>query len=159
MAKTAKKTKTPTPPDHLLRGVSFTLSQLHRNNRTVVDGPLEAEGYSLRVYWVLSCLRSQGELSQQQVCDALGIDRSDMVRLVDDLEQRGLVVRVKDTKDRRKHLLALTKAGHSARKRAAELVDEATAQALDALSPFERRLLHRLALKALGQPESLAKAR
>lgn len=159
MAKDAKKAKTPNPPDHLLRGLGFALGQLYRSSRDVLDRPLEAEGYSLRTYWVLSCLRSRSEMSQQQVCDALGIDRSDMVRIVDDLERRGLVTRTRDTKDRRRHLLSLTKDGHAARKRAADLVDRATGEALDALSPFERRLLHRLALKALGQPQSLAKAR
>lgn len=159
MAKDAKKAKTPNPPDHLLRGVGFTLGQLYRSSREVIDGPLEAEGHTLRTYWVLSCLRARGELSQQQVCDALGIDRSDMVRIVDTLERRGLVTRTRDTKDRRRHLLTLTKEGQAARKRVADLVDSATSKAFDALSPFERRLLHRLALKALGQPQSLAKAR
>jgi DNA-binding MarR family transcriptional regulator len=143
-------------PEQLLRGVGYTLSQLSRMSRDVVGGPLESEGFSLRAHWVLNCLRQKGELSQQQVCDALGIDRSDMVRLVDDLEQRGLVIRTKDSRDRRKHLLSLTKDGKAASKRTTELVERATDEALAALSPIERQLLHRLTLKALGQPEHYA---
>ena len=61
-----------------------------------------------RTYYVLATLAEYGELSQQQVCDRIEMDRSDMVRLIDDLEARGNVIRGRDPHDRRRYRLTLS---------------------------------------------------
>ena len=134
----------------------FVVSEMGRVERSYAERGLAAEGLTLRTYWILACLHESSAMSQQQVCAALSIDRSDMVRLIDDLESRELVQRQKDTKDRRKHLLSLTKTGERARRSGAEVVEHASAQAYSALTTKERHTLHRLALRALGQPKKFA---
>lgn len=48
------------------------------------------------------------ELSQQEIADKLGIDKSFMVNIVDYLFEKGYVKRVKNIKDKRAHIIKLT---------------------------------------------------
>lgn len=88
---------------------------------------------------------------EQQVSTALGIDRSEVVRLIDGLEQAGFVVRTRDSADRRKYCLSITKAGWAERHKTDELIQQAAERVLYRLDDEERQTLHRLALKALGE--------
>lgn len=145
-----------TPPESLLRNPTFVVAQLHRVGREDVEAVLTAEGLNLRTHWILCCLDEPGELSQKQVAEVLGVDRSDMVRLLDDLEERGFVARSKNAKDRRKHVLSLTAAGRQVRERSEELVEKSFDQLYGNLSTKERRSLQRLVLKTLGLPKKYA---
>src|SRR5688500_18732863 len=60
---------------------------------------------------VLHHLQEAGPLSQQQLGGALGIDPSNLVGLLDALESDGLIVRPRDPRDRRRHLVEPTPAG------------------------------------------------
>ncbi|MFI6171428.1 MarR family winged helix-turn-helix transcriptional regulator [Nocardia sp. NPDC051052] len=142
------------PDDHLhprglLRFPTYALGKLHK----AVHAEL---GASLRDHWVLTCLEEFGELSQQQVSESLGIDRSEMVRLIDGLEQAGLVVRVRDTDDRRKYRLTMTQAGKAHCAQTDAQVARATERVLGRLDAQERRTLHQLALKAIGEEPDAA---
>jgi DNA-binding MarR family transcriptional regulator len=90
--------------------------------------------------------------SQQQVSDSLEVDRSEMVRIIDRLEEAGMVVRDRDPADRRRHRLTLTPSGRRALERGERVIDSVTQDALSRLSEAERNTLHSLALRALGQP-------
>ncbi|PXX65197.1 DNA-binding MarR family transcriptional regulator [Nocardia tenerifensis] len=136
-------------PRALLRLPTFALGKLHKAVHAEV-------GASLRDHWVLVCLEEFGELSQQQVSTTLGIDRSEMVRLVDGLERDGLVVRVRDTEDRRKYRLTVTRAGKKQSALTNARIAEATDRVLGRLDEQERRTLHRLALKAIGEEPDAA---
>jgi DNA-binding MarR family transcriptional regulator len=139
-------------PRGLLRWPTYAMGQLHRATNARMEAELAGEGLSLRTYQVLVCLEEFGELSQQQVCDSIVADRSDMVRIVDRLEELGQVVRHRDAVDRRRHRLTLTPAGRGALRRAEEMIDRITSDALSELSESERQTLHRLTLRALGEP-------
>lgn len=75
-------------------------------------------GEAHRDFALLSVLAKLGPRSQQQLADYLGINRTVMVKLIDGLEADGLVVRSRNTTDRRSYALAVTDAG---RKRATAL--------------------------------------
>ncbi|MBB3037795.1 MarR family winged helix-turn-helix transcriptional regulator [Hoyosella altamirensis] len=140
-------------PESSLKSADFLISRLHRVVRENVERPLTDAGYSLRTHWILSCL-SQQPLSQQQVCNALAIDRSDMVRIVDELEKRGLLTRARDKKDRRKHTLTLTETGHAARKHSDAIVESAIDSVFRGLTKKEKQTFHRLALKVLAPADA-----
>lgn len=140
--------KTDLLQDSAPSGTEFVIAQLHRVVREQVERPLADAGFTLRTHWILNQLAHQ-PLSQQQVCNALAIDRSDMVRIVDDLEERELLTRSRDKKDRRKHTLHLTKAGRAACAESATIVESAIDSAFRPLTKKERHTFRRLALKVL----------
>jgi DNA-binding MarR family transcriptional regulator len=54
-----------------------------------------------REYGMLSVIRSMPEATQQQIGEAIRVDRTTMVKRVDHLESLGFIVRIKNTTDRR----------------------------------------------------------
>lgn len=97
-------------------------------------------------YSVLTVIGANRGLSQADVAAMLGIERARLVRLLDRLERRGLLLRLDSPLDRRSHVLKLTPAGQALLKRAKNLA-----------AIHERRLLERLgqtrykaAMEALG---------
>lgn len=105
---------------------------------------------------MLASLRELDGLSQQQLGDRIGVDRSDMVRLIDELEGLGQVERARHPSDRRRYRLTLTPRGHKTLVRCEETLAAVTDHVFAALSTDERRTLHRLTLRALRQREEIA---
>ena len=143
-------------PRRLLRWPTYAMGQLSRAAAARLDAALTQEGLTLRTHQVLVCLAERGQISQQQVCDAIVVDSSDLVRLLDRLEQLGQVIRDPDPADRRRHLLALTAAGRLAIQHGERVIERVTDVLLSNLSRVEQQTLHRLALRALGEPTDLA---
>jgi MarR family transcriptional regulator, lower aerobic nicotinate degradation pathway regulator len=91
-------------------------------------------------------------LAQQDLADALGLDKSTVSRLVASLEGRGLVVRERDPENRRFVRLALTadgrrlhrEVGHSLHSRQSEVLGRMTAAERQALSTGLAGLLRAL---------------
>lgn len=69
-------------------------------------------GLKVRAYSVLSiACDDRSGVTQRQVAEDVGLDPSQIVALVDDLESRGLVERTADPGDRRNKLIVATDAG------------------------------------------------
>jgi DNA-binding MarR family transcriptional regulator len=125
----------------LSRRAGFLLVQLgtHRHRRFAERlAPLDLHP---RHFGMLSHIAAAEGLSQQALSVALGVHRSAVVALVDDLERRGLAERRRDPDDRRAYTLYLTPGG---RKLLAELeraADDDEAELLGALDAAERTQL------------------
>jgi DNA-binding MarR family transcriptional regulator len=145
----------PTPPRRVRRWPTFALGQLYRSAHARISADLAAVHESLSTYYVLATLAEYGELSQQQVCDRIEMDRSDMVRLIDDLEARGNVIRCRDPHDRRRYRLTLTPGGTKALHGCEEILAAATDVVFANLAADERRTFHRLTLRALDDTEDV----
>jgi DNA-binding MarR family transcriptional regulator len=102
---------------------------------------LEPLGLSPRAWGVLSTLAESGPLTQIELATTMAIDRTVMVYLLDDLEDRALVERVRSPKDRRAFLIHLTPGGRNAQRQAAAALDGATETLLTPLDAAERRHL------------------
>ena len=102
---------------------------------------LEPLGLSPRAWGVLSTLAESGPLTQIELATTMAIDRTAMVYLLDDLEQRALVERVRSPQDRRAFLIHLTPGGRDARRRAAAALNGAADTLLTPLDAAERRHL------------------
>lgn len=85
----------------------------------LTDTALEPHGIDGRDLAVLTVVGEDGPLSQQDVVRELDVDRTTMVVLIDDLEDRGLVHRRPHPDDRRKNIVELTDHGRA-------IVDAAT---------------------------------
>jgi DNA-binding MarR family transcriptional regulator len=102
---------------------------------------LEPLGLSPRAWGVLSTLAESGPLTQIELATTMAIDRTVMVYLLDDLEDRALVERVRSPKDRRAFLIHLTPSGRDAQRQAAAALDGAAQTLLTPLDAAERRHL------------------
>jgi MarR family transcriptional regulator, lower aerobic nicotinate degradation pathway regulator len=145
------ETAAPARPRSLTRWPTYCLAQLYRPANARIEVALAETGVSLRTYHILAWLDRGEGLSQQQVADRIEVDRSDMVRALDRLEEQGYVVRVRDTADRRRHVLTITPAGRTAMKEAEPIIGRLNDEMLRRLSDEERRTFHRLILRAIGE--------
>ena len=89
----------------------FLLARLGIGFKTQALARAEEEGFELYDYSVLALLAEGDRETQSTIADALAVDPSRVVALLDSLEQRDLVTRQRDPKDRRRHVVSITAAG------------------------------------------------
>lgn len=99
---------------------------------------------------LLTLLRDHGPTTQAGLAEALRLDPSNLVGLLNDLERRGMVIREHLPDDRRRHVVTIAEAGitelQSTEQRLAAVED----RLLAALDPEERATLHYLLMRAAG---------
>ncbi|MFF2084930.1 MarR family winged helix-turn-helix transcriptional regulator [Nocardia sp. NPDC058176] len=137
-------------PPSLLAQPSYLASQVSKFGRQQLETALAERGLRLGHQAVLSALDDFGPLSQQQLADALDLDKSHLVGRIDELQRLGLVTRAQDPADRRRNRIALTDTGEAA---AHELHPVAMASQrgfLDALSTAEQQTLTDLLRRVLA---------
>lgn len=92
----------------------------------------------------LRIVAAQGPISQRQVCQLLGAHASDMVGIIDQLEDCGLLVRERSTADRRRYDLTVTAKGQEAIERFLAVARDLDGEFYAVLSAAERAQLNRL---------------
>jgi DNA-binding MarR family transcriptional regulator len=113
-------------------------------------------GVSPRAFAVMSNLAgAAGETTQQQLADALGIHRNNMVGLIDELEAAGWVRRHRSTQDRRAFDVRLTRSGSALVSRITRLIPALDEEIGQGLSESERQTMIAL-LKQLAQTLDLS---
>ncbi|MBZ8176485.1 MarR family transcriptional regulator [Corynebacterium poyangense] len=132
-------------PATLLRSASFQTERVRRRLREEVDTELTRYGLTLREYWVLVCLVEEDGTSQVTVAQKLGIDPSDLVNLIDSLEEKKFVQREPDPTDRRRRILYCTTEGRAAEPELSAAVRQAEERALDDSKAKQRKHLRKLA--------------
>lgn len=95
-------------PDQLLGPL---LDLLARRLRGAAEAELTAFDLRPRHVIGLTLLRDFGEHSQAGLAEALGIDPTNVVALLNELEKAGLIERRRSPEDRRRHTVVLTPAG------------------------------------------------
>jgi len=102
-----------------------------------------------RMLWILQHLASVGPSTLGELADASGVKKSTTTELVDRLEARGYVGRMRDDRDARRVFVGLTAAGERRATRAPSvLADDALRAALARMTADERDALVR-GLRAL----------
>jgi DNA-binding MarR family transcriptional regulator len=125
----------------LSRRVGFLLAQLGTHAHRQFAERLARLDLHPRHFGMLSHLAASEGQSQQTLSIALGIHRSAVVALVDDLEHRGLAERRRDPIDRRAYALYLTPAGRGLLTDLERIADERDVELLSALDASERSQL------------------
>jgi DNA-binding MarR family transcriptional regulator len=125
----------------LSRRAGFLLAQLGTHAHRRFAERLAGRGLHPRHFGMLSHLAAAEGQSQQALSVALGIHRSAVVALVDDLEHRGLAERRRDPDDRRAYTLFLTSTGRELLAELRRAADEEDADLLAALDASERSQL------------------
>jgi MarR family transcriptional regulator, organic hydroperoxide resistance regulator len=109
---------------------------------------LQEHGISMWGYIVLTALVEQPVRTQAALAQAINADKSRIIGVLDDLQQRGLIQRQPDTTDRRVHLLSLTAKGDKLRRSAEAAIRGREEEVLAPLPPGDREAFLR-SLKAL----------
>jgi DNA-binding MarR family transcriptional regulator len=118
--------------------VPFLLYRAAEASHELANQMLAEIGLSARQAGILTMVSELEPMTQKALGDALRVDRTTMVALIDDLEDRGLVVRKRHPGDRRAFLICPTEAGRAAKMAAIRVLDEQQARFLDPLSQVER---------------------
>jgi DNA-binding MarR family transcriptional regulator len=105
------------------------------------EAALKQFGLRPREFWTLAVIEELGDAPQQSIADRLAIDRSDMVAIIDKLQQLELVTRVRDPNDRRKQMVQLTTHGRRVAKKASSSLVAADREFLAPLSKAQREQL------------------
>ena len=98
-------------------------------------------------YSVLILIRDNPRINQKTLAKALGIDPPNMATLLDRLEKREILARVKNPEDQRVRLLELTSIGKKTCTAAEKIVVQLEVDASPNLTDRERKELIRLAQK------------
>lgn len=136
-------------PTSYAESLPFLLSQVGARCAQLFAERLSPLGVSAREYGVMSNLATSASQTQQQLADALGIHRNNMVGLIDGMEVAGWVRRHRSEQDRRAFDVRLTRAGQAIVTRVDRLIPGLEAEIGPGLSPRDRQtlveLLQRLA--------------
>lgn len=109
-------------PTRYAESLSFLLSQVGAHSARTFAERIEPLGVSPRAYGVLRNLAGAGSQTQQQLAEALGIHRNNMVGLIDEMEAAGWVRRHRSTQDRRAFDVRLTSSGHTVVRRVDKVI-------------------------------------
>jgi DNA-binding MarR family transcriptional regulator len=138
------ETRLPGPPKELLSTPSFLLKRLGFGVKECMMDAFEETGLSMYDHAILALLDEEPRETQAQIADALGYDRSHLVGVLDELEERGLIERRRDPDDRRRHLVNMTPAGEKALATLRAIVVRVNDEYLAPLSAAERKTLKTL---------------
>jgi MarR family transcriptional regulator, lower aerobic nicotinate degradation pathway regulator len=144
-------TETPTRPIHRiakeqLASNGFLLARLGFAFKGKAIAAFEKAGFELYDYGVLALLAEGARQTQSTIADSLTVDPSRLVALLDSLEQRGLIVRQRDTQDRRRHLVSITADGKRELGRLRSLMKGLEEEFFAPLDAESRKTLHDLLL-------------
>lgn len=129
--------KTDQLSEALANSAGYLLAQTSRMLRERVDKALLPLELSLYEYVTLRLISLGAPMSQGELGETYGIDRTTMVGVVDRLEERELVVRERNEADRRSYLLRLTPRGRRVLSRALRIVRKEQQEFLQPVSPEE----------------------
>ncbi|WP_156893295.1 MarR family winged helix-turn-helix transcriptional regulator [Actinokineospora enzanensis] len=127
--------------------LGWALGAVFRGYLRAADRVLSGLPGGPRGFQVLTTAIEGEQCSQQTLAHRLGIDKTVMTYLIDDLERSGLVERKPDPADRRARLLFATDAGRARHAETAEELRQAEEWVLSPLSAAERDTLRDLLRK------------
>src|SRR3954470_22898200 len=93
---------------------------------------------------VLITLRDRGAMTQQALGEVLNIDPSNLVGVLNELEDNGWALRRRDPSDRRRHIVEISEEGTARLAGVEEVVGEVEEEMLAVLEPRERDQLRDL---------------
>jgi len=89
----------------------FLLARLGFGFKARAAARLDEAGFELYDYGILALLAEGVRETQATFAEALALDPSRLVALLDSLEERGLIARQRDPQDRRRYVVSITAAG------------------------------------------------
>ncbi|MCX4912154.1 MarR family winged helix-turn-helix transcriptional regulator [Streptomyces sp. NBC_00687] len=117
---------------------SWLVGRVAARARGLVAEALATEGLKLMHHAVLAASSEYGPLAQAELGRRVAVDPKDVVGILNDLQQAGLVLRAPDPDDRRKNAVTITPKGADVLTRCAALAEAANTELLAPLTPDEQ---------------------
>ena len=124
------------------------ITRLARAMRRRFEQAVAPLGLRARHLVALTHLQDYGPSAQQTLIEALGLDASNLVALLNELEDAGLIVRRRDRADRRRGIIELSPEGERMLLEVDRALAEVDDEVLAALSADERATLNELLARA-----------
>lgn len=161
MGVTAPRTAPGEPIAPLATNLCWLLGQAGHALVTELTASLESSGISPRGHHVLATALT-GEHTQIELVQAIGLDKTTMGVVLDELEALGLAERHPSSTDRRARVVVVTEAGEALVREAEDIIDAVQRDVLAALparqrQPFIDALAH-LVGHRLAKPAACSKA-
>jgi|SRR5215472_1356890 len=141
-------------PPSMRDRTTFLLYRAGELSHSMANEMLAPIRLTARQVGILTLVIELEPMNQKALGDQLRIDRTTMVTLIDDLEEKGYVSRRRHPGDRRAFLIEPTAAGRSAKVQAIKILDEQKRRFLAPLTPDQQEQLLAF-LKLLQRPPSL----
>ncbi|WIX79352.1 MarR family winged helix-turn-helix transcriptional regulator [Amycolatopsis carbonis] len=129
------------------------LDHLSRRVRTRAESVLTPMNLRPRHLLTLTVLRDHGSSTQQALAATLGIDSTNLVGLLNDLEADNLIERRRSPEDRRRHVVELTDVGVKKLARAEFAMAAVEDEVLCALTVEQREQLYSLLQQATASTD------
>ncbi len=133
--------RTSTPPKH---GIIRLVNRVRVELIDALDRELSKFDISAAQLIVLASVANKEADSASRLCKSISYDPGAMTRMIDRLQQKGLIRRVPNADDRRASNLELTAAGRALYPQLLEAKETVAAQFLRGFSSDEVRLLEKL---------------
>ena len=141
-------------PQELIACPVFLLGKLGFKLKKQAMDELEAAGSSMYDYSVLALLAESACEAQTTIADMLSLDRSQLVGLLDGLEERKMIERRRDPNDRRRHTVTVTAEGKRQLEKLRAIMNRIAEDFLSPLDDESRAQLHELLLQLASHHDS-----
>lgn len=88
--------------------IAARLGELHKGVRRIQSNMLESYDVSLLEYHIIAIIQKSGQVSQNEIAEALGVNKALISRQIQAMEKKELLHRDSDPSCRRKKLLSLS---------------------------------------------------
>lgn len=130
--------------------INFVLTRAQQSVHQLFKAEVAPFGVTPGQYAVLQCLWDENGQTAKQIADRLGLDASTVTGILDRMEQKGLIEKRVDPKDRRALKVLLTPKGEGLKDPLNEAIDSANRKALQGLSEEESETLRRILMNMAG---------
>jgi DNA-binding MarR family transcriptional regulator len=128
---------------------SLLIAQLARGTRRRMEQAMAPTGLRPSELLALQHLRERGPSAQQTLAELIGIDATNLVAVLNSLEDAGLIERHRDRADRRRAIIALSARGDRLLADLDRSLLHIDDEILASLTPAERETLNALLGKAV----------
>jgi DNA-binding MarR family transcriptional regulator len=133
--------------------LNFVLTKAQRNIHQLFKAELAPHGVTPGQYAVLRCLWDENAQTARKLAERLALDGSTITGILDRMEQKGLIIKLTDPKDRRAMQVTLTPQGRKLQEPLSQAIIDANRKALLNLNETEAEYLKNI-LEEMGNTET-----
>jgi DNA-binding MarR family transcriptional regulator len=130
----------------------YCLNKVSARKKSRLESALTRElGIVLSYYSILQLLESDDSVNQNRVADEFGVDKASMVKLIDRLQEMGMIERQQSASDRRVNILKITTKGRKTLSQARKIAEREERDFLKCLTPSETKTFQGILQKLIDK--------